>query len=656
MKIIFNKIIRNVIGSIGLTFISSQAFAQVNQLDSLKNEINSNNPAKKRIESVMLFCSEWDSYSPDTLWKYANLASRLVNRYGNEKQKLRTNYFLAAYYFQENKLDSAQSLLTSAFAKYKRAFSFDENYISFYRLQSNIFLRKSMFDENMQNNLSLLQIAEKANDTLGIANANMGVGNTYNLMQRKREAIDWYLRALNLLTNDKLRSGLSQLYINLAIAYYKLQSEDSSFYYVRKGVEYSAKSNLTNYANALAVYAGLLAEFNKPEEAETAFKNALEARKKIGDSYYIISDMAQFALFYLNTKQPLKGAELCKEGVVLAQKNNIAPGDDLYETMARCYIAAGDYKNATETLQQLLTLKDSVYAKNLATGIAEMQTKYEVQKKEAEIAQQHLSIVKKNYLIYGSVVVLLLLVLLTYQFFRRYQQKQHFQLHKAVENEKQLSAKAVNEAEENERKRIAADLHDNLGAQANALLYGTEQLKNSVGDEPELLDNLQYTARDMMQSLRETSWAMKHSEVTSADIWIRIINFSKRLDLVFSNIKISTNGDADTKMKFSSTRALQIILIIQEAVNNSVRHSGAERITVTSKNYENEWELSVQDNGSGFDVSSIQNDGIGLVNMKERAEKAGIILEIKSVSRSGTIIDLQIPADYNNPKEVLAAL
>src|SRR6185437_11229240 len=151
-----------------------------------------------------------------------------------------------------------------------------------------------------------------------------------------------------------------------------------------------------------------------------------------------------------------------------------------------------------------------------------------------------------------------------------------------------------------ERERISRDLHDNLGAQANALLYGTEQLQNLFPSESTLLQNLNSTAKDMMLSLRETIWVMKHNDAKASEIWFRIINFANQLNLFYKEIKVTTAGEIPEGFEFKSEKALHIILVIQEAINNAVRHSEAKNILIESDPRENNWCIKIQDDGIGF--------------------------------------------------------
>lgn len=204
-----------------------------------------------------------------------------------------------------------------------------------------------------------------------------------------------------------------------------------------------------------------------------------------------------------------------------------------------------------------------------------------------------------------------------------------------------------------ERERISRDLHDNLGAQANALLYGTEQLQNSNTKETGLIDNLHATAKDMMLSLRETIWVMKHNDATASEIWFRILNFCKQLALFHEEIKFKTEGELPETFVFNSEQALHIILIVQEALNNAVRHAAANNILIQSNSDKNSWIIEIKDDGKGIDESGSSEaiGGFGLVNMEERAHFAEININIESEKGKGTCVMLIIPLEkISNPK------
>jgi signal transduction histidine kinase len=276
--------------------------------------------------------------------------------------------------------------------------------------------------------------------------------------------------------------------------------------------------------------------------------------------------------------------------------------------------------------------------------LAEIQTKYEVQKKEVQIAQQKFTLLKRNYWLYGSIAFILLGLVTGYIGFRNYRGRQKLKMELAMQQEKKEKELAVRFAEEKERTRIAADLHDNIGVQASAILYGTELLQQEVGNGKHVVDNLHDTAKEMMLNLRETLWAMKNTDIPAGDLWIRVINFCKQMGRHYTRIKFLTSGLPPANVVLESATALNILMIIQEGVNNAAKHSGAATIEVAGSMADNQWQIKIIDDGRGFDLPlALQNkEGNGLGNMTERAKVAGAFIKMDSLINDGSVLTLLI--------------
>ena len=231
-----------------------------------------------------------------------------------------------------------------------------------------------------------------------------------------------------------------------------------------------------------------------------------------------------------------------------------------------------------------------------------------------------------------AILISIIVIASIVHFYNRNKYKQKIKLLQA-KNEMQL-----------ERERISRDLHDNLGAQANVLMHGTEQLQNSSATDSDLINNLHITARDMMHSLRDTIWVMKTHTINASEIWFRIISFSKQLSIFYKEIKITAEGELPEKFSYSSEKSLHIVLIVQEALNNAVKHSQAKNINVTGTIENSTWIIKVEDNGKGItkNAEDKSDSGYGLNNMQERAVIAGINLTIDSNIIEGTTVALKI--------------
>jgi len=234
------------------------------------------------------------------------------------------------------------------------------------------------------------------------------------------------------------------------------------------------------------------------------------------------------------------------------------------------------------------------------------------------------------FVIIGLCVIGTVVLIVTYYNKRRYQRT--------------LQELIVKQRLQSQRERISRDLHDNLGAQANAIFYGTELLRQNGNKGHELVDNLHDTAGDMLTVLRETLWAMKITEVEAADLWLRILNFARKIGTYYPNLKMNISGTPPAAFTINASMALNMILIVQEAINNAIRHSEASVISISSYSNDHSWRIEIIDDGKGFDLPAVKKktESYGLDNMAERAQESGIKFSINSVPSHGTKVFLEI--------------
>lgn len=203
---------------------------------------------------------------------------------------------------------------------------------------------------------------------------------------------------------------------------------------------------------------------------------------------------------------------------------------------------------------------------------------------------------------------------------------------------------AVKQQLQNERERLSRDLHDNLGVQANAIFYGTELLMQHKDRKDKLVDHLHDTAKDMLLVLRETLWAMKVTQVDAAGLWMRIANFARNLGTYYPSVQITLSGSPPTGKTLGASAALNIVLIVQEAINNAVRHADASKIVISSRQEHEAWRISISDNGKGFDheIAKEQPESYGLHNMAGRADESELQFDLKTAPGKGTTVTLTI--------------
>jgi signal transduction histidine kinase len=197
---------------------------------------------------------------------------------------------------------------------------------------------------------------------------------------------------------------------------------------------------------------------------------------------------------------------------------------------------------------------------------------------------------------------------------------------------------------QSQRERISRDLHDNLGAQATAIYHGTEVLKQHTGYKKDnLVENLHDTAADILYTLRETMWVMKSGKTDAAALWVRVLNYTRKISANFP-AAIITTGNAPPGILLEASVALNVILITQEALNNAVRHSGSLCVNLSSSFTPHTWSIEITDNGRGFDPASDNKraDSYGLENMAGRARESNLVFSVLSETGKGTKVVLEI--------------
>lgn len=197
-----------------------------------------------------------------------------------------------------------------------------------------------------------------------------------------------------------------------------------------------------------------------------------------------------------------------------------------------------------------------------------------------------------------------------------------------------------------QRLQISRDLHDNIGSQLTFIISSIDNLKFALGNQnpkiDEKLTNISSFTRETIVELRDTIWAMNKEEITVEDLETRISNFIENAKISLSGTQfIFSSNLKSTQLKpFSSRDGMNIYRIIQESVNNAIKHAKATKIEVMIQELENQICIEIIDNGSGFNLQETEK-GNGLNSIEKRASELNSKLTVKSDS-NGTNITLDL--------------
>ena len=382
-----------IFGFIILSFIfadETPMYAQTARID-LAREVILKDGASPSFDHILLLLEEKNSLPDDTLKKYILLAESVISKTAKQTQKDQMEYFKVFLIQKENSFDYANAYCDSVIQKLKKEGREDVHLIKILHIKASLLVRNSRYEDGMTCYYESLNLALKLNNSDYKAASKIGVGWVYMEMGNLQEAITWFRNSKSDISDLKVLKTFTVLLQNMAATFNSLHQNDSALFYLLPSIEYAEEvQNLRSLANGHAIHADILIDLNRIEEAEVSLNKALDIRKKIGDLFYVLSDMYQLSLFYSNVKQCEKGIQVANEGIVLASKINLSSKLLLlHEALASNYKSCGDKDGYIAELELISLLKDSINKVVSANALAEMSAKYELEEKEQQIQSKN---------------------------------------------------------------------------------------------------------------------------------------------------------------------------------------------------------------------------------------------------------------------------
>lgn len=335
---------------------------------------------------------------------------------------------------------------------------------------------------------------------------------------------------------------------------------------------------------------------------------------------------------------------------------------ELYHALSECYAGLGNTKLAYKWQKHYSQLSDSLSETRLIRDINGLELKYRNAERIKEIDElkarnEHAELAAKNnrliqWLLIAAAVFLLIVVLFYIQYNiaskKLIAQKElsHLQQLNEIEHQQELQySKAMIQGEEQERRRMARDLHDGLGGMLAGLKINlSAQLENK--DQGNLkqplekvlgqIDNSVTELRRIAHNMMPVNLLNFGLKIALKDLCETLMTATTRID--FQSFEINNNIPEQTQ--------INIYRIVQEMLANSIRHAEATNIILQCSQNGHTFFITQEDNGKGFDVNSIRAEsGIGLSNIRNRVGFLKGKMEIKSNINQGTIINIELYVD-----------
>ena len=234
---------------------------------------------------------------------------------------------------------------------------------------------------------------------------------------------------------------------------------DSAERYAGLAIRYERDSlNYTGLAGVLTALGAVYMETHRENLAAAPFMECVEAARRLNDPFMIIAADVSSGTYLGKTGHYRQSIDLCRSAIDITRRYQLVTQlPYLYQTIAEDYKSEGDFKDYSGVLEQLAALKDSTARKNSAATIADLQAKYELQKKENTIIRQQYELGRKNFWIYGGFILSAVIILFALLLLRINRSRHQYRMELMQKEEQFRSVQAVKDAEEKERQRVAAE-------------------------------------------------------------------------------------------------------------------------------------------------------------------------------------------------------
>lgn len=388
-------------------------------------------------------------------------------------------------------------------------------------------------------------------------------------------------------------------------------------------------------------------------KSEAYLKEALAIRENVGDDFATMLNYTALGELYKETKHYRLSNEYFHKSNAVAKKISF-PDIQRYnhQQIMGNYEAVHNFEQAYQSLKAFNLLNDSLYNAEKLKNIEEITTKYETAEKEKQLLEQQAEITARNFWIFGLVALAAIIGLIG---FLLYKQQVLSNIKQRQENELKLAMGEIethNRLQE-QRLSISKDLHDNIGSHLTFIISSIDTLRKFMeNSEPKLSERLGYMssfAKDTIRELRDTIWAMNRPNISIEDLKLRIANFIESANQATTQTSLSFTDEAEhgQELAFNSKAGMNIYRILQEAVNNALKHADATRVDIGFARQGDEIQMRITDNGKGFDEQET-HEGNGLQNMKTRAGALGGTLHI-STDNGLTQVECRFPLQANQP-------
>jgi signal transduction histidine kinase/uncharacterized protein HemY len=524
-------------------------------------------------------------------------------------------------------------------------------------LKSNIgivYSDQGDYEKALREYMDSYRIRETIRDTFGYASSEINIGNIFFLQNDYAKSREYYLKSLKTMELLDRKYEEALLLNNIGLIYSAQKDYPRSLDYFFKSLQVTTEiGDKEGIANAYSVIGEVYAKQKFYAKSLDYYRKAVEIMAKLGNKRFLAETYGLMGIAYDSLNDSQRAMDYFSKELSIAReignKKNMSEG---YLNLSNQYKKSDDYKNAYNNYLLYSAVKDSMFNETNSKLISEMEAKYKNEKNQKEITQltnenelKQLRINSDRNKIIAFIFGILLLLIAAILLYQRAQIRSRQKLNAEILKQRELRTKAIIDAQEGEQIRIAKDLHDGVGQLLTGLKLSWQNITGQLNPSDALISEKIRSSGKILDEaateVRNISHQMMPRTLSEAGLVAAIegmLNSSLRYSGIHYDFEHSNIAG-----RFSREIELTIFRVTQELVNNILKHSGANTITIQLFRNKNQLVLLVEDNGKGFKFDELKVKGLGLMNIITRVKLINGEVNYEQGPFNGSITTIRVP-------------
>ncbi len=644
----FNKLTKSAMKRYILIFLISFSFHIVSQenskLDSLKNNLSKFTDTLL-IDALDEISWEYKYVNMDSAFAYSKKALKLSKKINFKKGIANSYNTLGSNFEYISKLDSALFY-------YEKSLSIKEDIKDAIGIANSLNNIGIIYDEKgdyinaLETYFKALKIYE--NNTTSFDKVPMvlvNIGIVYKKQKEFKKVLEYYQKALKIYKENNYDVGIVITTGNIGGVLLKLKLYRESVNYSTEAKKMYSDLGYKRYVPYMNIQiANAKDSLGYYTESRSLYLESIRIFEKENNIYELADATIGLSNNYLKSNQFSKSKKEAEKVLKLAIENNFNEIKiRALQLLAKVNFKLKNYKNAYLNALEYNKVKDTIFENEKTKAILELETKYQTEKKEKELlktrtekAETELKLSKTRSWIFILIGGLLIAVILFFAINQRNKRKAEQQ----ITQEKERGFKAIIDAQEQERSKIARELHDGVVQQIGSIILKSRNVfkKKEIEEDKEVKEILT-RLNNSSEDLRNISHQMMPRALSELGLVAAIDDLLKG-SLAYVNINYSFEH-FNLKERLQEKIEITLYRITQELVNNIIKHSKATSVSVQLINSADHIIFIVEDDGIGIDHKKSKK-GMGFSNIKSRLEIVNGEANFDKSPEKGTLVTIKI--------------